>query len=69
MIPNWVYGGETGDGSTRKYLRAVETLRKQGITSESEIKALYIKYGGRVVGDEVDETAPEAPKRGRKAKE
>lgn len=68
MIPAWVRGGDTGDGSARKYNRAVEDLRKQGITepTEDQIKTLYIKYGGAVVEVEPTEEAPKPKGRPKK---
>lgn len=61
MIPNWVYGHETGDGSVKKYHRAVEELRKQGIKepTDAQIKDLYVRYGGKVIESDVEANDPE----------
>lgn len=51
-IPPWVSGyNERGQGgSVRKYLRAVQVLKKAGSEiNEDAIKELYIKYGGLIV--------------------
>lgn len=57
-IPAWVSGGSTNDGSSRKWYRAVEVLRKEGKEiTEAAAKELYIKYGGKVLP--VDEPTPE----------
>lgn len=71
MIPSWVRGGATGDGSTRKYNRAKEELRKQGVANptEEQLKELYIKYGGAIEEtDTVESSETEAKPKGRPKK-
>lgn len=63
--PAWVRGGVTGDGSSRKYDRAVKTLkdanvlaaaqgREQTPITEEAVKALYIKYGGAIAEEDAE---------------
>lgn len=73
--PAWVSGGVTNDGSTRKFYRAVEQLRKEGKDiTEAAVKELYIKFGGLLIEEpivddlEADEDFTPVIRRGRRAK-
>lgn len=72
VVPAWVSGGQSNDGSSNKYHRAVrvlqeqnEVLRAQGRDevelTEAAIKALYIKWGGLILGEDPVESVEEDP--------
>lgn len=49
-VPAWVSGGLTGDGSSRKYHRAVKQLKDLNLpVTEESVRELYEKFGGKVM--------------------
>lgn len=66
IIPTWVSGGQTKDGSSHKYHRAIKQLQEENAAlkiqgkepvelTEEAIKNLYVSWGGLVL----DGNAPE----------
>ena len=70
-IPEWVSGSISGDGSLRKYHRAVELLRKEGkAITEEAVKDLYVKWNGLIIEPKTEEVeeVEDRPRRGRPVK-